>query len=180
MEGDFDYNKLQFLYAHKILLGNLGKTNVNFEAGKNFDAVPLAIQTIIPGNQSYFLAFNTFSLLKYYEFVADTYTTMNVEHHFNGKLISYVPLIKKLKLRELIFFRGAYGTLSDAAKNINFDNKRYSAPDQQVYYEYGFGLENIGLGNFKILRVDFNWRGNYLDRPEVKKFAVKFGIQVVF
>ena len=36
------------------------------------------------------------------------------------------------------------------------------------------------LGNFKILRVDFNWRGNYLDRPEVKKFAVKFGIQVVF
>lgn len=180
LEGDFDYNKLQFLYAQKILLGNLGKTNVNFEAGKNFDAVPLAIQTIIPGNQSYFLAFNTFSLLKYYEFVADTYTTMNVEHHFNGKLISYVPLIKKLKLRELIFFRGAYGTLSDAAKNINFDNKRYSAPDQQVYYEYGFGLENIGLGNFKILRVDFNWRGNYLDRPEVKKFAVKFGIQVVF
>ena len=66
------------------------------------------------------------------------------------------------------------------AQNINFDNKRYSAPDQQVYYEYGFGLENIGLGNFKILRVDFNWRGNYLDRPEVKKFAVKFGIQVVF
>ena len=180
LDGDFDYNKLQFLYAQKILLGNLGKTNVNFEAGKNFDAVPLAIQNIIPGNQSYFLSFNTFSLLKYYEFVADTYSTVNVEHHFNGKLISYLPLIKKLKLRELIFFRGAYGTLSDASKNINFDNKRYSAPDQHVYYEYGFGLENIGLGNFKILRVDFNWRGNYLDRPEVKRFAVKFGIQVVF
>ena len=180
LNGDFDYNKLQFLYAQKILLGNLGKTNVNFEAGKNFNVVPLALQNVIPGNQSYFLSYNTFSLLKYYEFVADTYSTLNVEHHFQGKILAFIPLIKKLKFRELVFIRGAYGTLSDASKNVNFTNKLYSAPDQQIYYEYGFGFENIGLGNLKIMRVDFNWRGNYLNRPEVNKFAVKFGVQVTF
>lgn len=180
LDGDFDYNKLQFLYSQPIILGNLGRTIVNVEAGKNFNTVPLALQNIIPGNQSYSLVSNTFALLKYYEFVADAYTTMDVEHHFQGKILSYLPLIKKLKLREVIFWRGAYGTLSDASKNINFENKLYSAPDQQIYYEYGFGLENIGFGNLKILRVDFNWRGNYLDRPEVSKFGVKFGLQMNF
>ena len=180
LEGDFDYNKLQFLYSQPIILGNLGRTIVNVEAGKNFNTVPLALQNIIPGNQSYSLVSNTFALLKYYEFVADAYTTMDVEHHFQGKILSYLPLIKKLKLREVIFWRGAYGTLSEASKNINFENKLYSAPDQQIYYEYGFGLENIGFGNLKILRVDFNWRGNYLNRPEVSKFGVKFGLQMNF
>lgn len=180
LNGDFDYNKLQFLYAQPIILGNFGRTNLNFEAGKNFNTVPLALQNIIPGNQSYSLVSNTFALLKYYEFVADAYTTLHFEHHFQGKILSYLPLIKKLKLREVIFWRGAYGTLSDASKNINFENQKYSAPDQQIYYEYGFGLENIGFGNLKILRVDFNWRGNYLDRPDVSKFGVKFGLQMNF
>ena len=180
LDGDFDYNKLQFLYSQPIILGNLGRTNVNLEAGKNFDTVPLALQNIIPGNQSYSLVSNTFALLKYYEFVADAYTTLDVEHHFQGKILAFIPLIKKLKFREVVFWRGAYGTLSDASKNINFENRLYSAPDQQIYYEYGFGLENIGFGNLKILRVDFNWRGNYLDRPEVSKFGVKFGLQMNF
>ena len=180
LQGDFDYNKLQFLYTQPIILGNLGRTIVNVEAGKNFNTVPLALQNIIPGNQSYSLVSNTFALLKYYEFVADSYATMDVEHHFQGKILSYIPLINKLKFREVIFWRGAYGTLSEASKNINFDNQLYSAPDQQIYYEYGFGIENIGFGNLKILRVDFNWRGNYLDRPEVSKFGVKFGLQMNF
>ena len=180
LAGDFDYNKLQFLYSQPIILGNLGRTVLNVEAGKNFNTVPLALQNIIPGNQSYFLAPNTFALLKYYEFVADAYSTMHVEHHFQGKLISFIPLINKLKLREIIFWRGAFGSLSEASKDINFENQLYSAPNEQIYYEYGFGFENIGFGNLKILRVDFNWRGNYLDRSDVSKFGVKFGLQMNF
>lgn len=178
--ADFTYNKLQFLYFQPFLLGSWGKTNINLEAGKNFDTVPLALQNIIPGNQSYGLAKNTFAQLNYYEFVADAYTTLHVEHHFNGKILSYIPLIKKLKLREVGFFRAAYGTLSDASKNINVEGFRYSAPSEKIYYEYGFGIENIGLGNLRILRVDFNWRGNYLDRPDISKFGIKAGLQFSF
>ncbi len=178
--SDFNYNKLQFMYSQPILLATWGKTLVTVEAGKNFDTVPLALQNVIPGNQSYSLAPNTFALLNYYEFVADTYSTLHLEHHFNGKILSYIPLIKKLKLREVAFIRGAYGTLSDASKNINVENTKYSAPDQQIYYEYGFGLENIGLGNFRIFRVDFNWRGNYLNKPDVSKFGIKAGFQFSF
>lgn len=178
--ADFNYNKLQFLYQQPLLLGTYGRTVINFEAGKNFDTVPLGLQTIIPGNQSYSLSPNSFALMDYYEFVADTYTTLQLEHHFNGKILSYIPLIKKLKIREVGFIRTAYGTLSDAAKSINVDGARYSAPDQQMYVEYGFGFENLGFGNLRIFRVDFNWRGNYLNNPDVRKFGIKAGFQVNF
>ncbi len=178
--ADFNYNKLQFMFYKPILLGSWGKTLLNFEAGKNFDTVPLALQNVIPGNQSYGLVPNTFAQLNYYEFVADTYSTLHIEHHFNGKILSFIPLIKKLKLREVAFIRGAYGSLSDASKNINVENLKYSAPNEQVYYEYGFGIENIGFGNIRILRVDFNWRGNYLDRPDISKFGIKAGFQFNF
>jgi len=178
--ADFNYNKLQFMFYKPILIGSWGKTLFSFEAGKNFDTVPLALQNIIPGNQSYGIVPNTFAQLNYYEFVADTYSTMHIEHHFNGKILSFIPLIKKLKLREVAFIRGAYGSLSDASKNINVDNLKYSAPDQQIYYEYGFGIENIGFGNIRIFRVDFNWRGNYLDRPDASKFGIKAGFQFGF
>lgn len=178
--ADFNYNKLQFMFYKPVLLGSWGKTLLNFEAGKNFDTVPLALQNIIPGNQSYGLVPNTFAQLNYYEFVADTYSTLHIEHHFNGKILSFIPLIKKLKLREVAFIRGAYGSLSDASKNINVENLKYSAPSEQIYYEYGFGIENIGFGNIRIFRVDFNWRGNYLDRPDASKFGIKAGFQFGF
>lgn len=178
--ADFNYNKLQFLFYKPVLIGNWGKTLINFEAGKNFNTVPLALQNIIPGNQTYGLVPNTFAQLNYYEFVADTYTTLHLEHHFNGKIFSYIPLIKKLKLREVAFIRGAYGTLSDASKNINVEGFRYSAPSDRIYYEYGVGVENIGFGNLRIFRVDFNWRGNYLDRPNISRFGIKVGFQIGF
>lgn len=175
--SDFNYNKLQFYYFQPFLLKNFGRLIVNVEAGKNFNTVPLALQNIIPGNQSYSLIPNTFSLLNYYEFVTDEYLTFHAEHHFNGKLLSYIPLIKKLKLREVAFYRTAIGSLSDASKNINSTNIMLSAPHQKPYYEYGFGIENIGFGNIRILRVDFNWRGNYLENPGAQKFGIKFGLQ---
>lgn len=178
--ADFSYNKLQLLLYKPFLLGTWGRTVVHFEAGTNFDTVPLALQNIIPGNQSYGLVPNTFSQLNYYEFVADRYTTLHLEHHFNGKILSYLPLIRKLKFREVAFFRAAYGTLSEASKNINAEGWRYTAPHEHIYYEYGCGLENIGFGNLRIFRVDFNWRGNYLHLPDVSKFGVKAGFQFYF
>lgn len=178
--ADFNYDKLQLMFYKPFLIGSMGKTVVNFEAGKNFNTVPLALQNIIPANLSYGLVPNTFSQLNYYEFVADAYTTLHLEHHFNGKILSYIPLIKKLKFREVAFIRAAYGTLSNASKAINVEGFKYSAPSEQIYYEYGFGIENIGIGNLRIFRVDFNWRGNYLDRPDISTFGVKAGFQVGF
>ncbi len=177
--SDFNYSKLQFYYFQPILLKSFGRLLLNMEVGKNFNTVPLALQNIIPGNQSFNLMPNAFALLNYYEFVADQYATFQVEHHFNGKILSYIPLIKKLKLREVAFYRTAVGSLNASSIAINASNLILKAP-KKPYYEYGFGIENIGFGNVRILRVDFNWRGNYLQNPETKKFGIKFGLQYYF
>ena len=179
LNSDFKYSKLQLYYFQPILLKSFGRMILNVEAGKNLQTVPLALQNIIPGNQSYGLIPNTFALLNYYEFVADQYATFHAEHHFNGKIFSYIPLIKKLKLREVVFYRTAVGSLSESSTLINSSNLLLKAP-KKPYYEYGFGIENIGFGNLRILRLDFNWRGNYLENPETKKFGIKFGFQAYF
>lgn len=178
--ADYGYNKLQFMFYKPMLIGSWGKSLFSFETGKNFEPLPLALQNVIPGNQSYNLVPNTFAQLNYYEFVADQYATAHLEHHFNGKILSFIPIIKKLKLREVAFIRAAYGTLSNESKAININGFQYSAPDKNIYYEYGFGIENIGFGNLRLFRIDFNWRGNYLYKPEASKFGIKAGIQFFY
>ncbi len=180
INSDFKYDELQFLYSQPILWGPIGKTNVTFQFGKSFNKLPLSLLSIIPGNQSYGIIPNTFGLLNYYDFVTDIYSTLDVEHHFNGRIFSYIPLLKKLQLREVVFVRGAWGDISDGSKAINASNIVYVAPNKDIYYEYGFGIENIGLGNLRIFRVDFNWRGNYFDMPDVAKFGIKVGMQFTF
>jgi hypothetical protein len=182
--SDFNYNKLQFYYYQPFILGNWGRLFTNVEVGKNFDSLPLALQNVMPANQSYGLVRGVFSLMNYYEFVADAYAVMFLEHHFNGKILSQIPLIKKLKLREVAFFRSGIGSLKQGTINMNAGNLTLSAPEKP-YYEYGFGIENIGWGNFRLLRLDFNWRGNYLNHntnatSEVRKFGVQFGFQMNF
>ena len=177
--SDFNYSKLQFFYLQPMLIKSLGRLVLNFEAGQNFGTLPLALQNIIPGNQTYNIIPNTFALLNYYEFTADRYATFSAEHHFNGKILSYIPLIRKLKLREVAFFRTAVGSLDEKSVQMNAPALMLKAPEKP-YYEYGFGIENIGFGNVRILRFDFNWRGNYLDAPETRKFGVQFGLQFYF
>jgi len=168
-DSDFDYQKLQFYYKQPLLVGGFGRLFTTFEAGKIFGTVPLGLMGVVPGNQSYFIIDNTYNLMNYYEFVADEYVSLHFEHNFNGRLFSRVPFLRKLNWREIIGIKGVYGTVSDENRAINASSTiTYTAPDD-VYWEYHAGIGNI----FKVLRIDFAWRGSYLDLPDAKKFAVK-------
>jgi len=167
--SDFDYEKLQFYYKQPLLVGGFGRLFTTFEAGKIFGAVPLGLMGVVPGNQSFFIIDNTYNLMNYYEFMADEYVSLHFEHNFNGRLFARVPFLRKLNWREIIGIKGVYGTISDENRAINAQTEiPYTAPDD-VYWEYHAGIGNI----FKVLRIDFAWRGSYLDMPDAKKFAVK-------
>jgi hypothetical protein len=180
--GDFDYNRIQLLYNHPISLGKFGVFDATLGAGKTFEAVPLSILTAVSSNQTYFLVPNTFALLDYYDFVADTYVEGHFEHHFNGLLMNRVPLLKELKLRSLLTFRGVYGTISDQSKEINRSSIFYVAPSPKPYYEYGFGFENIGVGNLRPFRLDFIWRNDFqnYNGSVNPKFGIRIGIKTIF
>ncbi|MCL9771037.1 DUF5686 and carboxypeptidase regulatory-like domain-containing protein [Flavobacterium sp. HXWNR69] len=168
LNSDFDYQKLQFYYRQPVLIGGFGRLFSTLEIGKIFGQVPLGLMGVIPGNQSYFIIDNTYNLLNYYDFVADQYASLHFEHHFNGRLFSRIPLLRKLNWREIVGVKGVYGTVSDENKFINASGLVYRAPED-VYWEYHAGVGNI----FKVLRIDFAWRGSYLDIPDANKFTVK-------
>ncbi len=180
--GDFNYSKLQFRYMQRVLLGKIGKTDLTLEIGKTFGKVPLALLNPIPANQILLLKPNTFSLLNYYDFVTDTYVVGHFEHHFSGFILNRIPLIRKLKFRTVAAFRFAYGNISNENISINRSNILYAAPTNNIYYEYSIGLENIGYGNLRFIRVDAVWRSDYtsvngLYSPE---FAIRVGIRPDF
>ena len=120
-------------------------------------------------------------MLDYYDFVTDVYINVYAEHHFNGFLLNRLPLIKKTKWRSLLLARMAYGTLREENREVSASNIYYNAPEK-LYWEYGFGIENIGIGNFRPIRVDFIWRSSFNDRNGVKNpyFGIRFGIKPEF
>ena len=170
LESDFNYEKIQFSYYQPWKLGGFGRLFSTIEVGKTFGAVPLGLLSVIPGNQTLWTIYNTFPNLDFYEFVTDTYATLHLEHNFNGRLFSRIPVLRNWNLREIVGLRAAWGELSD--ENIALSaptNIPLVAPTDNIYWEYSFGIGNI----FKIFRIDFNFRGNYLDNPDAREFSVR-------
>lgn len=168
LNSDFKYEKLQLFYKQPIIIGPLGRTNITIELGKTFGTIPLGLMSVIPGNQTYFTIENTFSNLNFYEFISDQYATLKWDHNFNGRIFARIPFMRKLNWREIVGIRGVYGSISNANRAINASGLAYNAPENG-YWEYSAGIGNI----FKVFRIDFSWRGNYLNTPDATKFAIK-------
>lgn len=169
LESDFDYRKVQFSYSQPWQVGGMGRLLSTVEVGKTFGEVPLVMLNVVPGNQTLFSIYNTFPNLDFYEFVTDTYASLHLEHNFNGRLFSRIPLLRDWNLREIVGLRGVWGQLSGANQLLNSPaNIPLQAPDDSIYWEYSVGVGNI----FKIFRIDFNFRGNYLDNPDARAFSI--------
>ena len=176
--GDFEYSRLQALYTQPWNIGGLGRAFTTIEVGKTFDPVPLALLNPIPGNQTLFSIYNTFSQLDFYEFVSDTYASFHFQHNFGGRIFSRIPVLRKLNLREIVSFRTVYGDISQ--ENIDLSRPAFEvltdrpltsanlAPSDELYWEWSVGVGNI----FRVFRIDFNFRGNYLDNPGARKFGI--------
>ena len=168
--GDFDYQRIQGLYTQPWNIGGIGRLTTTVEAGKTFGDVNISLLNPIPGNQTLFSIYNTFSQLDFYEFVSDEYVSVHFQHNFGGRIFQRIPWIRDLNLREVIGFRTVIGNISQSNIDLNRSNIVYQAPTQP-YYEYSIGIGNI----FKVFRIDFNVRGNYLNEvthPDARKYGV--------
>jgi hypothetical protein len=169
LESDFSYAKYQFSYTQPWQIGGFGRLLSTVEMGKTTGAVPLSLLNVVPGNQTLFSLYNTFPNLDFYEFVTDTYFSLHLEQNFNGRFFSRIPLIRNWNLREIVGLRGVWGQLSDENIALNSPtNIPLIAPTDKIYWEYSLGVGNI----FKIFRIDFNFRGNYLENPEARAFSI--------
>ena len=177
LDGAFNYNKLQVNIKKPFRISNFGILRITLDAAKVFETLPLPLLTPVVANQAFSLQTGSFSLIDFYDFTTDQYVAAHFEHHFNGYLLNRIPLIKKLKLREIFFYRAVFGNVSNDNIAINRSSINYNAPNQKAYAEYGFGIENIGIGNFKPIRIDFIWRTkfNNINGLTPPTFGVRFG-----
>ena len=153
LQGDFQVSpKMSFYY--------------NMWAGKIFGTLPFLLLKNPEGNFSYThnkYFFNNMNLL---EFSADQYLSLNFQYFFGGLLLDKIPLIKKLKWREIVTSNIFYGNMSAANRSYNQLNTiDYAYPIP--YVEAGIGVENI----FKFLRFDAIWRLTHTNKVDIITFS---------
>ena len=167
--SDFNYDKIQFSYIKPWYIGSIGKLKTSLDIGKTIGVVPISLLHVIPGNQTIYSLYGTFHNLNYYEFITDTYAGLHLEHNFNGRIFSRIPFLRRYNLREIVGVRAVWGEISNKNKELSSPSElNLVAPNNKVYWEYSFGISNI----FKILRIDFNYRGNYLDINNSRNYNI--------
>ncbi|MBX2921551.1 MAG: carboxypeptidase-like regulatory domain-containing protein [Chitinophagaceae bacterium] len=137
--SDIDFDRWKFSVKDDINLKLLGVFDYNISIGGFVNDRRVEIQDYqhFNGNQMLVATeyLNSFQLAPYYarSTTEPLYSTLNVEHHFNGFLTNKIPFVKKLN----VYLVGGFNAFV-----VHKDN---------YYYEVFGGIENI----LKFLRVDY-------------------------
>ena len=168
--GNFStVNSTRLSYMQRFWFSSFGYLDVIAKTGHVWsERTPFNNLLIANTNLSYTIQPESFALTAPMELVSDSYGDLELTYWANGALLNYVPLIKKLKLREVFSIHGYYGALSpgnDPAKTPGLiewpgcysTSQRLHTP----YIEASVGLDNI----CRILRVDYVWRITHRGNP---------------
>ena len=174
--SDYNYHKLNINIIDRFRINPLGYTDYVLEYGKIFGSLPYPLMELHGGNETYTYDPFAYNMMNYYEFVSDEYASVSVFHHFDGFFLNKIPLLRKLKWREVVTGKALIGTVSKKSKEVLIFPETLTSLNKGPYYEAGVGIENI----FKVFRVDALWRLSYLDRPNISKFGIRGSLQLIF
>lgn len=182
--GEYEFYRVVGSINYNLPIAPIGTSEMVLSGGKIFGKVPYPLLKLHEGNATYFYDPFAFSCMNYYEFASDEWVTFFWEHHFKGFFLGKIPLMKRLKWREVFIFKGLIGTLSDRNNGSLPDTRAillFPAGMSSVskpYFETGIGIENI----FRLLRVDAIWRLTHRDHPgqDVQNFALNISVYLNF
>jgi hypothetical protein len=181
MKGEYNYQNLSLRIEKRFYLSQLGYVDGTVEGGHIFGQVPFPLLTIHRANQTYSNQLESYNLMNFMEFVSDQYAAATANIHFNGFFLNKIPLIKKLKLREVVSAKVLYGSVRDE-NNPNRTNNLLKFPtDKLMDYPTTFTLTkepyievSVGVGNiFKFARIDLIKRLSYLDHPGISTIGIR-------
>lgn len=176
--GQYNYDAFHLKISKRVFTSPLGFDDIRLDAGYLAGTLPFPLLIIPPANRSYFYSFISYNLMNVQEFVADHYAGLNFDHYFNGFFFNKIPLLKKLRLREVVAAKILYGGLR--SENNPDDNPNQMlfpttngvtsayALNGKPYVEASVGIYNI----FSFIRIDLIRRFTYLDHPNVSKFGL--------
>ena len=129
--------------SQNISLGNLGEFNYNIRSGIFFEKKDIAFMDYLHanGNQLKLAPSNrnsSFGLLNYYKFSTnEKYAEVHLEHNFKGRLLRNIPLLNTLNFHIVANAKGLF------------------TGGRKPYSEFSLGLDNIGIGKWRFLRIDY-------------------------
>ncbi|WP_089918738.1 DUF5686 family protein [Chitinophaga rupis] len=179
--GEYDYNRFEATLYKRFYWAPFGYTDITGNAGYISGSLPWPLLEMHQGNQTLGYSSSGFNMMNYLEFVSDHYAGISIEHSFKGFFFDRIPLIRKLKWREVISGRLLYGGLR--AENQPWANGAFKFPvkdnvtatytlNSGPYFEAGAGITRI----FKVLRIDVIRRFTYLNHPSISQWSVRGGI----
>ena len=185
--GQYKYNLTQLSVYKRQWLGSWGSIDTRIKAGAQWNRVPFPLLIMPPVNPTYIENEETFSLMNNMEFLTDRFAYWSVTWDMNGKLLNRVPLIKHLKWREYIAFKGMFGSLTDKnnpflpqnALNttmFQFPSGSYVMNSRTPYMELVAGVHNI----FKFFGVLYVHRFNYDNHAHISRNGVRFSFMFSF
>jgi hypothetical protein len=174
--SDYNYHKLVLNVDDRIRINPIGYFDYILEYGKIWNQLPYPLLELHGGNETYTFDPYAFNSMNFYEFVSDEYASASIQHHFDGFFLNKIPLMRKLKWREVVGAKALIGRVSPNNKTLLlFPNHLYEL-NRGPFFEANIGIENI----FKIFRLDGVYRLSYLDNPRVTPFSIRFSFQFSF
>ncbi len=185
--GEYTYQHIAININKRFYLSQLGYTDVTVEGAYLFGKVPYPLLDIHRANQTYSFQLQSYNLMNFLEFVSDHYASINIDHHFNGFLFNKVPLLKRLKWREIINVKALWGGIRNE-NNPAYDPSLLRFPVNAGGVPTTYSLNNgpyvegsVGIGNiFKLVRVDLVRRFTYLEHPNAPQWGVRTLIKIDF
>ena len=174
--SDYNYQKLAVNVDDRIRINPIGYFDYVLEYGKTWGKLPYPLMTIHGGNETYIYDNYAFNGMNYYEFVSDEYASVSLSHHFDGFFLDRIPLMRKLKWREVIGGKALIGRVNTKNSGLLIFPAFLNKLNKEPYFETSVGIENI----LKIFRVDGVWRLSYLDNPDITPFSIKASLQFKF
>jgi len=171
-----------YTHFHGSIQGriNMGQVFMNyiFDAGYLMGNAPYDLLNQPVGSMSLGFSRDRYNLLHHATFAHNAYTNTHLHVNGGGILLNRIPLIRDLKLREIVSLKTHYGTLNNDYEGVfdlpEFFSRDFSGP----YAEIGFGVTNI----FKVLRVEYvRQLGNtYSDRDYIDKNGIRIRAEMSF
>lgn len=178
----YDYHRTDIGFQKRFWFSAFGYLDAIVKAGKVWNKVPYPLLILPNANMSYTIQPETYTNMNLLEFINDEYASWDLTYYMNGNLLNRIPLIKKLRWREVFCFRGLWGNLTDKNNPTINGEGLFVFPEgsylmrKAPYMEASVGIENI----FNAIRVDYVWRLNYLDHPNIQKNGIRATIVLSF
>jgi hypothetical protein len=187
VKGEYTYHSLRLKARKAFFLSPIGWGIGVVEAGRVFGQAPYPLLMIHRANQSYSYQLESYNLMNFLEFISDQYIAVNYFHNFGGVFLGRVPLLKKLKWREVMSIKALWGNIGtnnrpdDTNGLLAFPVLDDGTPmsytlERKPYLEGSVGVANI----FRVVRVDVVRRFTYTEHPYVSKIGIRVRIKMEF